>query len=322
MTKWEEDLGLTEGGPNSIYKQTNAQTSLLSQYPDLYKPIPLPELPSYPTPSLMDENRVSQLTQQFASPAIRAGRSGLRDVLSRGSRENPIQQQYRARGAIAGLGDVINSGISAARSPAISIASGEAATANEANKVQYESAWKKALMKYEEDRRIQQLQLQQRSSEQSYQRQRLDNAEKKASLGGGVSVDSGSYDRAKAASDAEWKRLQEMDTSPVDPYTMKPYSRTPSQNIQSGYKETPYQYSSYSPSQSDYNWSDSGDTGSTGSLTSAGMEYYNNSKRGYNYQQSNIPSLNNFETGNFYLPDISNYYGLSSSNYPEPSYLH
>lgn len=222
MTKWEDALGL---GNNQYKSQTQSNVSLLQQYPDLFRminppaPIPFPELPSIPSPQRMDESRVAQLTQQFASPAIRAGRMGLREVMAGGSRGTPIQQSYRARGAMAGMGDIISSGIASARSPALGIAGQEATSAAETEKLRTDLEWKKRLMTFEEARKQQnqtyeqqlaeqQRMIGQRVSEQSYAIQRNE-AQKKEKAGGGGGGGSTPYTDPYAAENAarnkEWQ---------------------------------------------------------------------------------------------------------------------
>lgn len=119
-----------------------------SRFTDLAQPITAPEFPTYRTPTL-DLGRVAGLTQEFASPTIRAGRNALRTTLSGGSRINPVARAYQTRGAIEGFGDTVEKAVGGARHPAYSLANQELGLTIDELKNKQAGQWRQTLMDYE-----------------------------------------------------------------------------------------------------------------------------------------------------------------------------
>lgn len=126
--------------------------------PKLYEPIPIPDLPAQPTPSFIDDARVAQLTQQYASPAIRSARNALREALT-GRYTNPIQQKFKARGALEGFGEAVERGVAGGRPSAISVAQREAEEAGAYDKRAYDLAWQRALLDYNQKLNLQNMKI-------------------------------------------------------------------------------------------------------------------------------------------------------------------
>lgn len=334
---------------------TNPYDRLKTQYPNLFTPmsfeqpapmeIPKMEMPAIPSPSLVDMGRVSQLTQQFASPAIRSGRAGLREMLARGSRDNPIQQSYRARGAIAGMGDVINTGIANARSPALSVATGEAASQGDinklgyesalntnklayenawnTNKMAYESAWKKNLLAYEEAKNLRSAELTQRMSEMNdIKKAAADKLERASHGGGGGGRDTSGYDASVARQDRMDKERQDRADRLLR--ESSDMGTKPSSSGYTPYTDTGYKY----PSESSSGWGDEDSGDGSGSLLIGGQEYYNNDRRGtlsnYNKPSSTPLSTTAYpaSSSSWYTPSLNNYSEGYYDPYTSSDYLY
>lgn len=125
---------------------------------DTIQPIPIPDPPSITMP-ILDTNRVASLTQEFASPTIRAGRNALRETLAGGSRSNPVSRGYQIRGAIQGFGDTVEKAVGGARQPAVSLANQEMMTKFDTDKTNANMSWAKTLMDYNEKLKLRDLQI-------------------------------------------------------------------------------------------------------------------------------------------------------------------
>lgn len=166
-------VGGTQGGAGS-----------LSIDPKLYDPIPIPDLPAQPTPSFIDDARVSQLTQQYASPAIRSARNALREALT-GRYSNPIQQKFKARGALEGFGEAVERGVASGRPGAINVAMREAEEAGAYDKKAYDLAWQRSLLDYNQRLNIQNMKIREAMAQKALDAQKAFDANMPTVTGGG-----------------------------------------------------------------------------------------------------------------------------------------
>ena len=166
--------GYPDRSGNDIFKTSNSNniTSTRPGIPNLAEtlsPIPLPEAPSISMPTL-DTNRIASLTQEFASPTIRAGRKALRETLAGGSRSNPVLRGYQTRGAIEGFGDTVEKAVGGARQPAYSLANQELQSNIDTQKTNANMSWAKTLADYAEKVRQRNSQIEDRRIDENYQR--------------------------------------------------------------------------------------------------------------------------------------------------------
>ena len=148
-------------GGNRITSGGDGKVGTIPTLFDTLQPIETPSAPSISMPTI-DTNRIASLTQEFASPSIRAGRNALRETLAGGSRSNPVLRSYQTRGAVTGFGDVVEKAVGGARQPAVSLANQELQSNIDTQKTNANMQWAKTLMDYNEKLRLRNLQIDER----------------------------------------------------------------------------------------------------------------------------------------------------------------